>query len=206
MVRKHGWQLPAHTFQVVAITVFCLLVVAFYAFFAPFLGGRTWEYILVATYSPVALLVFILYVRCTAINPADPGIMSKFDRGATNKLNTNHGLSVNDLPRKFDEIASGVHSSPSSASKSSIAGANSSRKGSVGEVGRVIIPLEPTSRNSCSSMGGIFCALFVHEDCRKQEGTAEEQGTGEEALFCTLCNAEVVELLACWKENFTKHQ
>ncbi|KAG6716948.1 hypothetical protein I3843_04G067200 [Carya illinoinensis] len=53
MVRKHGWQLPAHTFQVVAITVFCLLVVAFYAFFAPFLGGRTWEYILVATYTPV---------------------------------------------------------------------------------------------------------------------------------------------------------
>lgn len=82
MVRKHGWQLPAHTFQVVAITVYFLLVVAFYAFFAPFLGGRIWEYALVATYSPVALAVFILYVRCTAINPADPGIMSKFDHKA----------------------------------------------------------------------------------------------------------------------------
>lgn len=197
MVRKHGWQLPAHTFQVVAITVFCLLVVAFYAFFAPFLGGRTWEYILVGTYSPVALLVFILYVRCTAINPADPGIMSKFYGGTTNILNTNHGLSANDLPRKFDETASREHSSPSSASKSSIAGANSGRKGSVGEVGGVNIPLEPTSSKSCSNMGGIFCALFVHEDCRKQEGAAEEQGTGEEALFCTLCNAEV--------RKFSKH-
>lgn len=197
MVRKHGWQLPAHTFQVVAITVFCLLVVAFYAFFAPFLGGRTWEYILVATYSPVALLVFILYVRCTAINPADPGIMYKFDHGATNKDNTKIGLSSN-VPRRFDEIASREHhSSPSSASKSSIAGANSSKKGSVSEIGGVNIPLEPTRRKSCSNVGGIFCALFVHEDCRKQEGTAEEQGTGEEALFCTLCNAEV--------RKFSKH-
>ena len=117
--------------------------------------------------------------------------MSKFYGGTTNILNTNHGLSANDLPRKFDETASREHSSSSSASKSSIAGANSSRKGSVGEVGGVNIPLEPTSSKSCSNMGGIFCALFVHEDCRKQEGAAEEQGTGEEALFCTLCNAEV---------------
>lgn len=39
--------------QVVAITVFCLLVVAFYAFFAPFLGGHAWEYAMIAVYSPV---------------------------------------------------------------------------------------------------------------------------------------------------------
>lgn len=77
------------------------------------------------------------------------------------------------------------------ASKSSIAGANSSKKGSVSEIGGVNIPSEPTSRKSCSKIGGIFCALFVHEDCRKQEGAAEEQGTVEDALFCTLCNAEV---------------
>ncbi|KAJ6967665.1 hypothetical protein NC653_035785 [Populus alba x Populus x berolinensis] len=55
MVRKHGWQLPAHTFQVVAITVFCLLVIAFYAFLAPFLGGKIWEYVLIGTYTPVDL-------------------------------------------------------------------------------------------------------------------------------------------------------
>ncbi|KAL6287058.1 hypothetical protein ACE6H2_011448 [Prunus campanulata] len=194
MVRKHGWQLPAHTFQVVAITVFCLLVVAFYAFFAPFLGGHIWEYVLIGSYSPVALLVFILYVRCTAINPADPGIMSKFDNGATNSINPNHRLSAKDLPRKFDETTTG-HSSPSSVSRSSLAGANSSRKGSVGELGGVNIVAEPTTRKCC--IGGIFCALFVHEDCRKQqEGAAESQG-GEDALFCTLCNAEV--------RKFSKH-
>ncbi|KAL5739575.1 hypothetical protein ACOSQ2_028755 [Xanthoceras sorbifolium] len=194
MVRKHGWQLPAHTFQVVAITVFCLLVVAFYAFFAPFIGGRTWEFVLIAAYSPVALLVFILYVRCTAINPADPGIMSKFNGKITNKSNTNHGFSVKDLPRKFDEFGSGVNSSPSSISKSSIAPANSSKKGSVGDFGGVDI--QPATTKSYP-IELFFCALFVHEDCRKQEGLVEQQGAGDDALFCTLCNAEV--------RKFSKH-
>ncbi|KAK8650871.1 hypothetical protein V6N13_140493 [Hibiscus sabdariffa] len=192
MVRKHGWQLPAHTFQVVAITVFCLLVVAFYAFFAPFLGGRIWEYALVGVYSLVALLVFILYVRCTAINPADPGIMSKFD-GGSNKFE-NHGLSVKDLPRKYDEFDSGLHSSPSTVSRSSRAAPNSSMKGSVGDPGSINVPTQNASRTSCC-IGGILCALFVHEDCRKQEPPAE-QGN-EDALFCTLCNAEV--------RKFSKH-
>ncbi|XVF81662.1 hypothetical protein PTKIN_Ptkin15bG0173300 [Pterospermum kingtungense] len=190
MVRKHGWQLPAHTFQVVAITVFCLLVVAFYSFFAPFLGGHIWEYALAAAYSLVALLVFILYVRCTAINPADPGIMSKFN-GGTNKLHAKHGLSVKDLPRKFDEFGSGLHSSPSTVSRSSIAAPNSSKKG---EIGTIDAPAQSATRKSCC-IGGIFCAIFVHEDCREQEGAAE-QGS-EDALFCTLCNAEV--------RKFSKH-
>ncbi|KAK9284812.1 hypothetical protein L1049_023989 [Liquidambar formosana] len=197
MVRKHGWQLPAHTFQVVAITVFCLLVVAFYAFFAPFLGGRFWEYALIAAYSPVALLVFILYVRSTAINPADPGILSKFDREVLNKPNTKHGLSAKDLPRKFHESGTGALSSLSSASRSSIAAANSSNKGSV-EVGRLDIPVEQARRmSSCRNIEGMFCALFVHEDFCRRGGAAEQQGADEDALFCTLCNAEV--------RKFSKH-
>ncbi|KAG5520474.1 hypothetical protein RHGRI_033156 [Rhododendron griersonianum] len=107
-----------HVKEVVAITVYCLLVVAFYAFFAPFLGGRIWEYALVAFYSPVALLVFVLYVRATAINPADPGIMFKFGGEIMNVRN-----SKLELPTKsgnFDELGTGTHSSPSSASRSSL--------------------------------------------------------------------------------------
>ena len=134
-----------------------------------------------------ALLVFILYVRCTAINPADPGIMSKFN-GGTNKLDIKHGFSVKDLPRKFDEFGSGLHSSPSTVSRSSIAAPNSSKKGSVGYTGTIDAPAQSATTKSCC-IGGIFCAICVHEDCRKQEGAAE-QGS-EEALFCTLCDAEV---------------
>lgn len=39
--------------QVAAITVYFLLVVAFYAFFAPFLGGQILEYVSMAVYTPV---------------------------------------------------------------------------------------------------------------------------------------------------------
>ncbi|KAF5942525.1 hypothetical protein HYC85_020167 [Camellia sinensis] len=192
MVRRHGWQLPAHTFQVVAITVFCLLVVAFYAFFAPFLGGQIWEYALFGTYSLVALLVFILYVRSTAINPADPGIMSKFDFGY--KPNSKLELSTNS--RKFNELGTATHSSPSSA-RSSMTGVHSVRKGSE-EQTRIDTQMEPPSgRSSCHIVGGILCAAFVHEDCRKQDEAADQQGTGEDALYCTLCEAEV--------RKFSKH-
>lgn len=195
-MRKHGWQLPAHTFQVVAVTVYCLLVVAFFAFFAPFLGGRIWEYALVATYSPVALIVFILYVRCTAINPADPGIMYKFNSETINGLNPKGGSASKDLPRKVGDSI-GAHSSPSGASLSSFAAASSSKKGSLEEAARTNSQLTYPSRRSSCTFGGIICALFVHEDCRKQDRSAEQDGTGEDALFCTLCNAEV--------RKFSKH-
>uniref|UniRef100_A0A1J3DR91 S-acyltransferase n=1 Tax=Noccaea caerulescens TaxID=107243 RepID=A0A1J3DR91_NOCCA len=192
MVRKHGWQLPAHKFQVVAITVFCLLSVAYYAFFAPFVGGRIWEYILLGVYSPVALIVFVLYVRCTAINPADPGIMSKFERGATNRGHDDD-FPGRDASRKFDETGSQLHSSPSVASRASTLPANSSVKGSVGDAQRP----EPVPKKSCYNPLAILCGVFVYQDCRRKEETLEEQGDREEALFCTLCNAEV--------RKFSKH-
>ncbi|GAB2259778.1 hypothetical protein Droror1_Dr00010633 [Drosera rotundifolia] len=193
MVRKHGWQLPAHTLQVVAITVFCLLVVAFYAFLAPFLGGRVCEYIILSAYTPVAFLVFILYARCTAINPADPGIFSKFRGGL--KLDTEAGGSAKEFPRKFGEFGTDVPSSPSSASRSSVMANNSNRIGAL-ESGSEVNHSPQGRRLCCDILCGILCVVFVREDrCRKN--SVEEQSNAEEALFCTLCNAEV--------RKFSKH-
>lgn len=107
--------------QVVAITVFFLLTVAYYAFFAPFLGKDIYEYVAIGVYSILvssvtphhqnqklkiqslaqaflslsnclnldfqALAVFILYVRCTAIDPADPGILVEADKTLSYKAN-----------------------------------------------------------------------------------------------------------------------
>ncbi|KAL5731368.1 protein S-acyltransferase [Ranunculus cassubicifolius] len=190
MVRRHGWQLPAHTFQVVAICVFFVLVLAFYLLFAPFLGSRILEYVSIGVYSPVALLVFILYVRATRINPADPGILLKFD----GKAETNPLSSMN-TPGNIDRLGPRPVS-PSSASRSSI-GANSSRRGSALEAGRVSTVAAPENQRSPGCIGGLVCALFVHEDCRKPLRSTEEQPEGEAALFCTLCNAEV--------QRFSKH-
>lgn len=148
-----------------------------------------------------ALLVFVLYVRSTAINPADPGIMSKFDSGRMNDTNSKHGLSARDRPGKFDELSNDAHSSVSSASRTSAAAANSIKRGQQGP-GRLdneVVSL--TRKSSCCKIGGVLCFLFVHEDCRKTDGAAAEEGTGEDALFCTLCNAEVANLLFCF-DNF----
>ncbi|OVA00652.1 zinc finger protein [Macleaya cordata] len=169
MARRHGWQLPAHTFQVVAITVFSLLAVAFYAFFAPFLGKDIYEYVAMGVYSFLALSVFILYVRCTAIDPADPGILIGGDeRSAYRSHNTT------ELP------------------------GNSS---SIGEPSKIGLKNgEKSSRHNsscCSTLGGFFCGCVVKEDCRNDEEYLQQQAGEEDALFCTLCNAEV--------RKFSKH-
>lgn len=46
----------------------------------------------------------------------------------------------------------------------------------------------------CSKVGGFFCGCLVREDCRKGEDLLQlQQQSGEDPLFCTLCNAEVQE-------------
>ncbi|CAN6463971.1 unnamed protein product [Victoria cruziana] len=158
MARRHGWQLPAHTFQVVAITVFFLLVVAFYAFFAPFLGKNVFEYVAMGVYSPVALLVFILYVRCTAIDPADPGILVSPEERLAGKRAPGE-------PAELEIMNTG----------------NSGKR----------------KFDCCACIGGFFCGWLVKEDCRNDEDIEQQEGNEEDALFCTLCNAEV--------RKFSKH-
>ncbi|KAI3892288.1 hypothetical protein MKX03_030690 [Papaver bracteatum] len=169
MARRHGWQLPAHTFQVVAITVFSLLSVAFFAFFAPFLGKDIYEYVAMGVYSFLALSVFVLYVRCTAIDPADPGILIAGDeRSAYGSQHTN------ELP------------------------GNASSTGEPGKIG--LKNGERSTRHDysfCSTLGGVFCGCMVKEDCRNDEEYMQQQAGEEDALFCTLCNAEV--------RKFSKH-
>ncbi|TVU10462.1 hypothetical protein EJB05_43994 [Eragrostis curvula] len=194
MARKHGWQLPAHTLQIVAISVFFLLVVAFYAFFAPFLGKQVLEYVAIGVYTPVALAVFILYIRCTSINPADPGIMSKFEDGFINLPNNIAGVEGMNLNQKVNNT-NGTNS-PTSTCRSSLDGQSNRRGSSIGETNINIGSQLPKKRSGCWFLGGLLCAIFVKEDCRKSDDS-EQQESGEEALFCTLCNAEV--------RKFSKH-
>ncbi|PKI71704.1 hypothetical protein CRG98_007926 [Punica granatum] len=162
MARRHGWELPAHPFQVVAITVFFLLSVAFYAFFAPFLGRDIYEYVAIGVYSLLALSVFILYVRCTAIDPADPGILVEFDKTSAFKSHNETDLT-------------GTAASAEEPGKCELRNRERPNRENV---------------SCCSTVGGFFCGFLVVEDCRKDKGNLQQSGE-EEALFCTLCNAEV---------------
>ncbi|KAI5081961.1 hypothetical protein GOP47_0001704 [Adiantum capillus-veneris] len=73
-MRRHGWQLPYHPLQIVAIAIFFALVFSFYVFFAPFVGSKLLEVAVIVLYSPTVLVVFALYVWCVAVDPADEGL------------------------------------------------------------------------------------------------------------------------------------
>lgn len=165
MARRHGWELPAHSFQIVAITVYFLLSVAFYAFFAPFVAkDAVYEYVTIGLYSFLALSVLILYARCTAIDPADPGILVEPDRPAGSHCETSlpgNASSIEDPCKRGAERT------------------------------------DADGPSFCSIVGGFLCFCLVHEDCQKEEEILQQPSGEEEALFCTLCNAEV--------RKFSKH-
>ncbi|KAK7283469.1 hypothetical protein RIF29_13010 [Crotalaria pallida] len=160
MARRHGWELPFHTFQVVAITVFLLLSIAYYAFFAPFLGKDIYEYVAFGVYSLLALSVFLLYVRCTAIDPADTGALGDCDMTSKNRSKLDEEFAEPKIALKGEGMS------------------------------------ERHNSNWCSKLGCFFCSFLVKEDCRYNEDSQQQSGE-EEALFCTLCNAEV--------KKFSKH-
>eukprot|EP00250_Pteridium_aquilinum_P021495 c25144_g1_i1 orf=1096-3459(-) len=189
MVRRHGWQLPAHGYQVVAITVFFLLATAFYVFLAPFLGNAALEIAAVAVYSSVALVVFLLYVRCTAINPADPGISSS-------KWNFVPKEEKGPLADSSLVITSG-HSGTGHSPGVSTSGKSPSI---------VQHPNQTLNTNAGRRLDGVklssyFLGCMVGwvvkgDNCRK-DGMEQQAAADEDVLFCTLCNAEV--------RKFSKH-
>ncbi|KAK9748461.1 hypothetical protein RND81_02G059300 [Saponaria officinalis] len=165
MVRRHGWQLPAHYLQISAISVYLLLSIAFYVFIAPFVAeAAVYVYVATGVYTFLAVGVLILYARCTAIDPADPGILVEPDITARSHYEAS-------LPGDASSIQERC-------------------KSVVCEREDAYCPC------SCSRIGGIFCFCLVQEDCRKDE-EIKQQPSEEEALFCTLCNAEV--------RKFSKH-
>lgn len=171
MVRRHGWQLPAHAYQVVAITVFFLLATAFYVFFAPFLGNAAIQVTAISVYSLVSLAVFILYVRCTAINPADPGIsLSKWK----------HNEEKGPLTESSLVLRSG-HAVSAHSPQVSING----RSPSI-----LQHPHRVSNGLSLQFLGCMLGWLVKGDNCRK-DGMEEQSAPDDDVLFCTLCNAEV---------------
>lgn len=176
MVRRHGWQFPAHTFQVVAITLYFLLATAFYVFMAPFLWIGGLESAAFALYSPLFIMVLLLYTRCSAINPADPGVLK------------NRPLLTNDRDCSFSQISGGVTlatSSPHYAMQS-----ERDQKYSRAEQGRFGWNKAPglcsVSGFCMSSCGWLLKDDFCYNDAKYDQPVPEQ-----DILFCTLCNAEV---------------
>ncbi|MCO5562190.1 hypothetical protein L7F22_015816 [Adiantum nelumboides] len=197
MVRRHGWQLPAHTFQVVAITVFLLLMLVFYVFLSPFLGSSTLEYVAFVVYSPVAIVVFILYFRSTAIDPSDPGVLKKRMQGIMHKNYANSGVSPDaNVNHAGLKSPLGLFT-PARSSSVAHSDKDFENKASWTEEGRQKTGLfdADLDKNSCThGLGVVLCGWLVQDDNCRDDGGQPPPVSEEEALFCTLCNVEVCKL------------
>jgi len=133
--------------------------------------------------------VFILYIRCTSINPADPGIMSKFDNGFIDALGSTANIQGKNLPTKAYIGAGTTSPTATSTCRNSLDGRSNTGGLAAGDTNPDLGSQLPRSSRSCL-LGGLLCALFVKQDCRKFDDS-ENQVDGENVLFCTLCDAEV---------------
>lgn len=139
--------------------------------------------------------VAMLYIRCTSINPADPGIMSKFDNVLIDAPGSAANIQGTDLPVKAGIGAGTISPSATSTCRNSVDGHSNAGALAAGDTNLDLRSQPPTSPWSCL-LGGLVCFLFVKEDCRKYDDS-ENQVDGEGALFCTLCDAEVRSVQRC---------
>ncbi|KAL6867627.1 hypothetical protein ACP4OV_015651 [Aristida adscensionis] len=178
-MRKHGWQLPYHPLQVVAISVFSALGFAFYVFFVPFVGGRAFQIVALALYTPLITCVVLLYIWCAATNPGDPGIFSstkdlKLDKDERHS-HTKSDHRVTHGGRSLSEGFSAVD--------------NSEKLGSMLE--RKDSPCRPRF----SEILCLICFPFtcICKSCLHSDSQHSEQNMSEEGMFfCSLCEAEVL--------------
>nr|AAN77310.1 Putative DHHC-type zinc finger protein [Oryza sativa Japonica Group] len=174
-MRKHGWQLPYHPLQVVAIAVFLALGFAFYVFFVPFVGRKAFQYVAMVLYTPLITSVVVLYIWCAATNPGDPGIFKsaehpKLKDGRRSQKNSDHGLS-----QGGKMSSDGFNAVDNSEKLSSM--------------------LEQNDSHSWPTFSEILCFPFscLCKRCFHADNQSSEQHMSEEGMFfCSLCEAEVL--------------
>lgn len=102
-MRRHGWQPPLHPLQIVGMSIYGFLVVAFYTFLGLFLGTRTTIIVVTSLFSFTALAVMFLFVRCTAIDPTDKtNFKRKKKKSISNALSQlNYGFILGHIVMRF---------------------------------------------------------------------------------------------------------
>eukprot|EP00256_Glycine_max_P014889 XP_003529465.1 probable protein S-acyltransferase 22 [Glycine max] len=187
-MRKHGWQLPYHPLQVVAVAVFLALGFAFYVFFAPFVGKKMYQYIVTGLYSQLIISVFGLYIWCAAADPADPGV---FKSKKYLKIPDSKKLAELKNSKLGEESTSSMHEA-----NASMVGSNSVDKEALGKIRTskdASNSVEKSTSSSCSS-----CILLVSSPCAyicscssPTEKSSDKQTSEDGMFYCSLCEVEV---------------
>ncbi|XP_073143616.1 probable protein S-acyltransferase 22 [Henckelia pumila] len=178
MMRRHGWQLPYHPLQVVAVAVFLALGFAFYVFFAPFLGKMLFQYIAMGIYTPLIICVFGLYIWCAAVDPADPGVFrsKKYCKFSPNK---------NDSKPSSQKL--GGEPGPIQDPNVSITKGREETNDSNKSESRSALENNPSSHKKLALSTLLPCA-FV---CNSHEESSVQQMSEDGMFYCSLCQVEV---------------
>ncbi|KAK4780850.1 hypothetical protein SAY87_016956 [Trapa incisa] len=186
-MRKHGWQLPYHPLQVVAVAVFLALGFAFYVFFAPFVGKKMFQYVVMGIYTPLILCVFGLYIWCAAADPADPGVFRS-------KNYIEAPESVKQFQSKDMKLGGDSTSSIQDVNSAAIGGkaleahaAASEAKESSPEIKKNIT----SSRTSSCSLWVLSPCYLICKCCGQGEEASDHQGSEDGMFYCSLCEVEV---------------
>ncbi|KAI5579309.1 hypothetical protein BDE02_08G081600 [Populus trichocarpa] len=186
-MRKHGWQLPYHPLQVVAVAVFLALGFAFYVFFAPFVGKKLFQYIAMGIYTPLITCAFGLYIWCAAADPADPGVFRS-------KKYLKIPDSEKHNPQKDSKLGVGSTSSIHDANASTVVG-NSLEKEVVGAESTKKEPKtqidKVSSGNSSCFQWVFFPCAFICNHCSSSDESSELQMSEDGMFYCSLCEVEV---------------
>lgn len=184
-MRRHGWQLPYHPLQVVAVSVFLALAFAFYVFFAPFVGRKVFQDVAMGLYTPLVSCVFFLYIWCAATDPADPGVFK------SKKYLRLYGSGKH---RHLQESRQGV-----SDIGLQLEGTGEKQEHEVAAASEKSMTQQHKNKNSsrCSATFSAFLLIFhalsfVFSCCQSHEWSSEQQASEEGMFFCSLCEVEVL--------------
>ncbi|KAL3501466.1 hypothetical protein ACH5RR_035915 [Cinchona calisaya] len=189
-MRKHGWQLPYHPLQVVAVAVFLALGFAFYVFFAPFVGKKPVQYIVMGLYTPLIICAFSLYIWCAAADPADLGVFKskKYLKIQDNQKHVQHKQS-----KLGGESTSSIQDAKAATSgEKTIDESNKEVEAKADHTA----PMQ--KKNESSNQRGHFMAMLAFIPCAflcncwsSHEESSEQQTSEDGMFYCSLCEVEV---------------
>ncbi|KAL7091337.1 hypothetical protein ACP275_12G099000 [Erythranthe tilingii] len=190
-MRKHGWQLPYHPLQVVAVAVFLALGFAFYVFFAPFVGRQLFQYIIIGIYTPLLICAFGLYIWCAGADPADSGVFRS--KKYRNIQDSKKHLKSSECKHGGGESISSSIQDANCAAAATPEESNDRGKTDIESAADCNTEHEnknPSSRKRNCFLTGILVLLPCALLCNSNEDSSDQQS--EDGMFyCSLCEVEV---------------
>ncbi|KAL3511086.1 hypothetical protein ACH5RR_030487 [Cinchona calisaya] len=188
-MRKHGWQLPYHSLQVVAVAVFLASGFAFYLFFAPFVGKKLYQYIFMGLYTPLIISAFSLYIWCAAADPADPGV---FKSKKYLKIQDNQKPLQQKQSKLGGESTSSIQDAKAATTREKTFDESTKEvEAKADHTGQLekqnALPKQRTHVKGILAF--LPCAFFCK--CSSSHESSEQQMSEEGMFYCSLCEVEV---------------